>query len=35
MSVDDNPALMFVEKRDDWISSFIELREDYAKLKGH
>lgn len=35
MSVDDNPACMFVEKRDDWIGSFIELREDYAKLKGH
>lgn len=35
MSVDDNPALTFIEKRDDWIGSFIELREDYAKLKGH
>lgn len=35
MSVDDNPALMFVEKRNDWIGEFINLREDYAKLKGH
>jgi genome maintenance exonuclease 1 len=35
MSVDDEPAQIFIEKRDDWIGSFIELREDYAKIKGH
>jgi CRISPR/Cas system-associated exonuclease Cas4 (RecB family) len=35
MSVDDEPAQIFVENRDDWIGSFIELREDYAKIKGH
>lgn len=35
MSVDDEDPLLFVEKRDDWIFKFIELREDYAKLKNH
>lgn len=35
MAVDDHkePAV-FVEKRDDWIDSFKELRETYAKLYG-
>jgi nitrogen fixation protein len=35
MSVDDHeePAV-FVEKRDDWIGSFIELRKDYKRIKG-
>lgn len=32
MSVDDEKPLLFVEKRDDWIGKFIELREDYSKL---
>lgn len=27
-------ALVFIEKRDTWINQFIELREDYFKLKG-
>lgn len=35
MSVDDSEALIFIEKRDTWIQSFIDLREDYAKIKGH
>jgi hypothetical protein len=35
MSVDDEPAQIFVEKRDEWIKPFMELREDYAKIKGH
>jgi len=35
MTVDDEPeASVFVEKRDDWIDQFIELREAYKKLKG-
>lgn len=35
MTVDDEPeASVFVEKRDDWIEEFIELREAYKKLKG-
>ncbi len=35
MTVDDEPeASVFVEKRDDWIGEFIELREAYKKLKG-
>jgi hypothetical protein len=32
MSVDDDTPLVFKEKRDDWINTFIELREDYSKL---
>ena len=35
MTVDDEPeASVFVEKRDDWIDQFIDLREAYKKLKG-
>lgn len=35
MSCDDSKkALVFIEKRDNWIKQFIELREDYFKLKG-
>jgi len=35
MTVDDEPeASVFVEKRDDWIGEFMELREAYKKLKG-
>jgi genome maintenance exonuclease 1 len=32
MSVDDEAPLLFIEKRDDWIGRFIELRNDYSKL---
>lgn len=32
MSVDDEKPLLFIEKRDDWIRQFIQLREDYSKL---
>lgn len=32
MTVDDEKPLLFVEKRDDWIHRFIELRQDYSKL---
>lgn len=32
MSVDDENPLLFIEKRDEWISKFITLREDYSKL---
>lgn len=35
MSVDDEDPLLFIEKRDDWIHDFIDLRETYSKLKGH
>lgn len=34
MGVDDDQPLLFIEKRDDWISQFIQLREDYSKLNG-
>ena len=32
MAVDDEQPLLFVEKRDDWIHQFIELRQDYSKM---
>ena len=33
MSFDgENEASIFIEKRDAWIGSFIELREDYSKI---
>ena len=32
MSVDDEAPLLFIEKRDDWIGQFVELRKDYSKL---
>ena len=36
MTVDEQPeASIFIEKRDDWIGKFIELRETYSKLKGN
>jgi hypothetical protein len=36
MTVDEKPdASIFVEKRDDWIDKFIELREEYFKIKGN
>jgi genome maintenance exonuclease 1 len=36
IAVDDKPdCSVFVERRDDWIGEFLELREVYSKLKGH
>ena len=32
MAVDDEQPLLFIEKRDDWIMQFVQLREDYSKL---
>jgi ATP-dependent exoDNAse (exonuclease V) beta subunit len=34
MTVDDEDAIVFEEKRDSWIDSFKELRNNYKKLKG-
>lgn len=34
MAVDNEQPLIFKEKRDDWIGKFIEVREDFGKLKG-
>lgn len=35
MAVDDHDTpLVFVEKRDDWIGSFIELRKEYKRIKN-
>lgn len=34
MSVDDHGVTIFNEKRDAWISQFINLREEYRKWKG-
>lgn len=34
MGVDDNPPLIFKEKRNDWIQQFQQLRNDYKKQKG-
>ena len=34
MAVDDSETLIFREKRDNWIKQFIELREDYRKLRN-
>jgi len=33
MGVDNSEPLLFVEKRDNWIYSFIQLREEYRKWK--
>jgi len=35
MSVDDSDPLIFIEKRDTWIQEFVNLRQDYSKLKNH
>jgi genome maintenance exonuclease 1 len=36
IAVDEKPdCSVFIEKRDDWIGEFLELRETYSKLKGH
>ena len=34
MSIDDHGVAIFNEKRDAWISQFINLREEYRKWKG-
>lgn len=34
MGVDDNPPLLFQEKRNDWIFEFHQLRERYRVAKG-
>lgn len=34
MGVDDHDPLIFTEKRDRWIDSFIKLRSDYRNWKG-
>lgn len=35
MAVDDgNRAVIYKQKRDDWIGQFLDIREDYFKLKG-
>jgi genome maintenance exonuclease 1 len=32
MSVDDEQPLLFIEKRDEWVDRFIEVRKDYSKM---
>jgi genome maintenance exonuclease 1 len=32
MSVDDEQPLLFIEKRDEWVDKFIEVRKDYSKM---
>ena len=34
MAVDDENPLVFIEKRDTWVSEFLKLREDYRKWKN-
>lgn len=34
MGIDNEESRLFIEKRDTWISEFINLRLDYKKLKG-
>jgi hypothetical protein len=34
MGIDDEDPIIFEEKRDDWIDSFISLREEYRRQKG-
>jgi len=35
MSVDDSEPLIFIEKRDTWIDSFLSLRAEFRRKKGH
>jgi len=35
MGVDDHGDMLFLEKRNDWIDKFIELRKDYERLTGN
>lgn len=32
MAVDNEDSLVFIEKRDNWIGKFIQVREDYSKI---
>jgi ATP-dependent exoDNAse (exonuclease V) beta subunit len=34
MAVDDEDPLLFIQRRDDYVDSFISLREDYRKWKN-
>jgi genome maintenance exonuclease 1 len=34
MAVEDDEPIIFHEKRDNWVNKFIEVRENYRKLKG-
>ena len=34
MAVDDEPTIIFEEKRDTWINGFIDLRNKYMEIKG-
>jgi genome maintenance exonuclease 1 len=34
MGVDDDSPLIFIEKRDNWIEQFSELRSKYKRIKG-
>ena len=35
MGVDDEQPIIFEEKRDTWVDSFISLREEYRRIKGN
>ena len=36
MTVDEQPeASVFIENRDDWIEKFVNLREEYLRIKGN
>jgi genome maintenance exonuclease 1 len=35
MAVDDHDPLIFIEKRDDWIGKFIEVRNQFRSLRGY
>lgn len=35
MGVDNEKPIIFKEKRDSWIGQFMQLREDFSKLKGY
>ena len=35
MGVDDEEPIIFKEKRDNWIGQFIDLREQFRRIKGH
>lgn len=35
MAVDDNDPLIFIEKRDDWIDEFIDVRKQFKDINGY
>lgn len=35
MGVDNENPCIFIEKRDNWIDKFVELREQFRRIKGH